>query len=120
VSALVQTALALRGTPYKNGGADPRGFDCSGFMQYVFARNGVALPREVRDQFDAGTPVAPETLEVGDLVFFSTAARGPSHVGLAVGGSQFIHAPSSKGVVRVENLKADYWSRRLVGIRRIN
>ena len=59
--ALVGTALALRGTPYRDGGTDPSGFDCSGFTQYVFAQHGVALPREVRDQFRVGKSVKPRS-----------------------------------------------------------
>jgi cell wall-associated NlpC family hydrolase len=119
--ALVGTALELRGAPYRNGGTEPGGgFDCSGFTQYVFARYGVGLPREVREQFDAGKLVKPDDLAPGDLVFFSTVAPGPSHVGIAIGGDSFVHAPSSKGVVRVERMGASYWSSRFVGIRRVN
>ena len=112
-------ALGLRGVPYRNGGSDPRGFDCSGFTQYVFAQAGTALPREVRDQFLVGSPVAPGEQRPGDLIFFTTTAPGASHVGIAIGGEQFVHAPSSRGVVRVESMSLPYWSRRLVGIRRI-
>jgi cell wall-associated NlpC family hydrolase len=117
--ALVGTALELRGAPYRDGGADPRGFDCSGFTQYVFARHGVSLPRATRDQFELGELVAPRDLTRGDLLFFSTTAPGASHVGIAVGDDQFVHAPSSTGVVRVERLSSSYWSRRFVGARRI-
>src|SRR5258707_47239 len=87
--ALVGTALALRGAPYRNGGTDPKGFDCSGFTQYVFNQYGVALPRAVREQFEQGKSVKPDDLEPGDLVFFSTTERGPSHVAIAVGGDEF-------------------------------
>ena len=119
--ALVGTALSLRGTPYRNGGADPQGFDCSGFTQYVFAQYGVPLPREVRDQFDRGKSVkAGDELAAGDLLFFTTVAPGPTHVGIAIGGDQFVHAPSSTGVVRVERLSASYWSARYLGARRID
>jgi cell wall-associated NlpC family hydrolase len=117
--ALVGTALSLRGAPYRNGGADPTGFDCSGFTQYVFARYGVALPREVRDQFQQGKSVADGALAAGDLLFFTTTAPGATHVGIAVGGDQFIHAPSSTGVVRVERLSASYWATRYLGARRL-
>ncbi|MGQ0735587.1 MAG: C40 family peptidase [Acidobacteriota bacterium] len=102
-----------------NGGRDPSGFDCSGFIQYVFEQHGVTVPRDVRTQFGVGQSIEPQDLEPGDLVFFSTVAPGASHVGIAVGGDQFIHAPSSKGVVRVERLSAPYWSRRFVGGRRV-
>ena len=117
---IVGTALALRGVPYRNGGSDPGGFDCSGFTQYVFARSGIALPRSVEEQFDEGKKVKPRDLSSGDLVFFKTTSRGPSHVGIVIGDDQFIHAPSSKGVVRVERLSADYWSKRFIAARRLN
>ncbi len=117
--ALVGTALSLRGAPYLNGGADPNGFDCSGFTQYVFAKYGVALPREVREQFQQGKSVKAGELAAGDLLFFTTVAPGPTHVGIAIGGDQFVHAPSSTGVVRVERLSASCWSTRYLGARRI-
>ncbi len=117
--ALVGTALALRGTPYRNGGSDPGGFDCSGFTQYVFAQYGVTLPRDVRSQFGVGASVKAEDLEAGDIVFFTTTEPGPSHVAIAIGGDQFVHAPSSSGVVRVEHLGSSYWSPRFIGARRI-
>ena len=119
--AVVNLALALRGTPYRTGGTDPdSGFDCSGFTQYVFAQQGLALPREVRDQYRAGSPVNPQDVAPGDLVFFTTTAPGPTHVGIALGDDAFIHAPSSTGVVRVERLSASYWSRRFLQARRVN
>ena len=117
---LVSTALALRGTPYRDGGSDPEGFDCSGFTQWVFARHGIALPREVRTQFTVGQMVKPDALERGDLVFFATTTSGASHVGIMVGTDVFVHAPSSTGVVRVERLSARYWAARLVGVRRLS
>lgn len=118
-SRLVVTALALRGVPYRNGGGDPAGFDCSGFTKYVFARHGVALPRETRDQFRAGQPVRRTEVTSGDLVFFSTTAPGASHVAIALDEDQFVHAPSATGVVRVERLSLTYWDRRFVGARRV-
>jgi cell wall-associated NlpC family hydrolase len=117
--ALVGTALSLRGAPYRNGGSDPAGFDCSGFTQYVFAKYGVALAREARDQFQQGKSVKDAELAAGDLLFFTTVAPGPTHVGIAIGGDQFVHAPSSTGVVRVEHLSSSYWSGRYLGARRI-
>ena len=117
--ALVGTALHLRGTPYRDGGADPHGFDCSGFTQYVFAQYGVRLPRAVEEQYKIGSKIDPEDLSQGDLLFFQTTARGATHVGIAVGTDQFVHAPSSTGVVRVERLSADYWSSRYLGARRV-
>ena len=117
--AVAGSALALRGAPYRNGGADPTGFDCSGFTQYVFGEHGIALPRGVREQYSVGASVKPKSLEPGDLIFFSTTAPGPSHVGIAIGGDQFVHAPSSNGVVRVEHFSSPYWSKRFIGARRV-
>jgi len=117
--AVVGTALSLRGAPYRNGGSDPSGFDCSGFVAYVFAQQGLYMPRTVSEQYARGQPVGPDAVAPGDLVFFSTVAPCVSHVGIAISPYQFVHAPSSSGVVRVESLAASYWSSRLVGTRRI-
>jgi cell wall-associated NlpC family hydrolase len=116
---LAETALRLQGTPYRNGGSDLSGFDCSGLVQYVFARHGVALPRSVREQFQAGLAVPRAALVPGDLVFFATTAGTPSHVGIIVGDDSFVHAPSGRGTVRVDHLSAEYWTRHYVGARRI-
>ncbi len=118
--ALSGTALSLRGAPYRNGGIDPNGFDCSGFVRYVYQQHGVAMPREVREQFRVGRNVDRGRLEPGDLVFFSTVAPGASHVGIVIGGDQFIHAPSERGVVRVENLSSQYWATRYIGAKRVS
>lgn len=116
---LVRTALEFIGVPYRNGGSDPSGFDCSGFVQWVFGQHGLALPREVRDQYQAGRTIDLDEVREGDLLFFETVARGASHVGIALGHGRFVHAPSSRGVVRVEPYTASYWARRLVGARRV-
>jgi cell wall-associated NlpC family hydrolase len=118
--AVVSAALALRGTPYRTGGTDPdSGFDCSGFTQYVFSQYGLSLPREVREQFRVGKTIGPQDLAPGDILFFATTDPGPSHVAIAIGGDQFVHAPSSTGVVRVEHLSSTYWSPRYLGARRV-
>jgi cell wall-associated NlpC family hydrolase len=111
--------MSLRGAPYRNGGSDPSGFDCSGFVSYVFAQQGLALPRTVAEQYDAGRGVPADSLAPGDLVFFSTVAPGATHVGIVVSADLFVHAPSSNGVVRVERLSSPYWSSRFVGVRRV-
>jgi len=116
--SLSTTALSLRGAPYRNGGSAPDGFDCSGFVQYVFGLHGVPVPRETRQQFRIGRSIDRSRLAPGDLVFFSTTAPGASHVGIVIGEDQFVHAPSSRGVVRVERLSSDYWRRRYIGARR--
>ena len=118
-TAITATALALRGSPYRNGGDRPDGFDCSGFTRYVFARHGTTLPRLAADQYHTGTAVSRDGLAPGDLVFFETVAPGPSHVGVAIGGEAFVHAPSSGGEVRVERLSSRYWAERYVGARRV-
>jgi cell wall-associated NlpC family hydrolase len=118
--ALSGTALSLRGAPYRDGGIDPSGFDCSGFVRYVYEQHGVAMPRQVRDQFRIGKNVDRDRLEPGDLVFFSTVAPGASHVGIVIGGDQFIHAPSERGVVRVESLTHQYWASRFIGAKRVS
>lgn len=117
--AIAGTALGLRGIPYRNGGSDPSGFDCSGFIWFVFGQYGIRVPRTVSEQAREGIEVSPDAVEPGDLVFFSTQSPGPSHVGMAIGGDEFVHAPSSRGEVRVERLSAAYWASRYVGARRI-
>lgn len=120
--AIAQFALGFRGVPYRLGGADPEGFDCSGLVQYVFAQYGIAVPRIVEAQYEVGKTVKPSDLAPGDLIFFNTKSRGRgvSHVAIAVGNVSFVHAPNSTGVVRVETLDQSYWGARVVGIRRIN
>jgi len=118
-SALVQTALALQGTPYRFGGKSEEGFDCSGLVGFVFAQHGVRLPAGVRAQWTVGERVGRDRIEPGDLVFFVTAGRTVSHVGIAIDGESFIHAPNSIAVVRVERLDDLYWGARFAGARRI-
>ncbi len=117
---IASAALEFRGVPYRNGGIDPAGFDCSGLVAYVFGRYGRVVPRQTSAQFTVGAAVSPGTLRAGDLVFFSTVAPGASHVGIALDNDEFVHAPSSKGMVRVERLTTVYWRTRFVGARRVN
>jgi cell wall-associated NlpC family hydrolase len=88
-------------------------------VHYVFEQHGIALPRDTRRQFEIGSAVDPSSLSPGDLVFFTTVAPGASHVGIVIGGDQFVHAPNSNGVVRVENLSSPYWSSRFIGAKRV-
>jgi cell wall-associated NlpC family hydrolase len=115
---IAATALSFLGAPYESGGTGPDGFDCSGFVQYVYSSAGVALPRSVREQLDVGVPVERD-VRAGDLVFFAIDGRGVSHVGIATSAGAFVHAPSSRGVVREERLDAPYWATRLVAVRRV-
>lgn len=119
IGAITTTALSLRGTPYRNGGSDPSGFDCSGFVWYVFAQNGIAVPRTVGEQYGQAGPIVQGAIAPGDLVFFDTSGHGVSHVGIALGPDSFVHAPSSRGEVRVERLGGTYWGPRFVGARRV-
>ena len=119
--ALAEFALGFRGVPYRLGGADPGGFDCSGLVQYVFAQYGIDIPRIVEEQYGVGDKVRPSEIKPGDLLFFNTKKRGDdaSHVAIAIGGDGFVHAPNSTGVVRVEALSSTYWGSRYIGARRI-
>ncbi len=117
---VLQTAYGLRGINYRLGGGFPAdGFDCSGFVRYVFARNHVDVPRTVTEQFSVGSSVRLKDVREGDLVFFSTIAPGATHVGLVLDRDTFIHAPGAGGVVRIERLTAPYWHERVVGVRRV-
>jgi cell wall-associated NlpC family hydrolase len=117
--AIASAALQLQGVPYRAGGSDLSGFDCSGLVQYVLAQYGVAVPRVVRDQYEVGTSVRLDELEPGDLVFFATEGRHVSHVGIAIGGDRFVHAPNARGSVRVDSLATGYWGERVAGARRV-
>jgi cell wall-associated NlpC family hydrolase len=117
--ALTNRATLLLGTPYRTGGADPRGFDCSGFIEWVFAAEGIAVPRTVAELYSVGYPVPRQQIEPGDLVFFATTASGPTHVGLALDNGDFVHAPNARGRVRLDRLATPYWAARFLGGRRI-
>jgi len=118
---LLDTALSLQGVPYLWGGDDPgTGFDCSGFVVYVLAQHQMPAPRTAADQFvRMGFRVNRSDVRAGDLVFFSTIAPGASHVGLAISSTEFVHAPATRGVVRIDALGDAYWKSRFVGARRI-
>ena len=118
-SPIVRTAMFYLGSPYVLGGISPAGFDCSGFVWFVFRQNGIDLPRTVSSLAGAGHHIDRGDLRAGDLVFFNTTGEGFTHVGIVVGPDAFIHAPNSRGVVRVESLSSSYWSPRYLGARRI-
>jgi cell wall-associated NlpC family hydrolase len=111
---VVGIAMRYLGTPYVWGGASPSGFDCSGFVMYVYAQMGVSLPHSSYAQYGYGSPVSMSQLQPGDLVFFD----GLGHVGIYVGGGSFIHAPHTGDVVKISSLTGWYAST-FVGGRRL-
>ncbi|MBK1811365.1 C40 family peptidase [Clostridium sp. YIM B02505] len=114
----VSIAYQYLGRPYVFGAAGPRAFDCSGLTQYVYAKLGVGLPHYTGAQYAMGSSVSKGNLSPGDLVFFNT--YGPiSHVGIYIGGGDFIHAPSSGKNVTVSSLSESYYASRYAGARRI-
>ena len=119
VDSIITTAKQYLGVKYQWGGTTPQtGFDCSGYVSYVFAQNGISLPRVSRDQYKVGTEVAFADLQRGDLVFFSLAGDGiVSHDGIYLGEGQFINASSSKGVTVY--VIGPYWKSVYVGARRV-
>jgi cell wall-associated NlpC family hydrolase len=116
-TSLTRSAMRFIGTPYVFGGTRPNGFDCSGYVQHVYAMLGIHLPRTADAQFDAGRHIVT-AMKPGDLVFFHTYAPGVSHVGIYLGNSKFIHSSSSRGVA-ISSLHSGYWAPRYVGAKRI-
>jgi cell wall-associated NlpC family hydrolase len=114
VQAIIAEAKKYMGTPYRWGGNTPSGFDCSGFVKYVFDKFGVSLPRTTSEQWGATTPV--NSPSIGDLVFFETYQPGPSHVGIYLGNNQFISATDSG--VKISNMTSSYWGPRYLGARK--
>lgn len=121
--AAVAQAMLLVNTPYTYGGNTPRGgFDCSGLIQYVFAQitgHARRLPRSTAQWAAVSVPVQDEQMQRGDLVFFNTSGAPFSHMGLYVGGEQFVHAPSTGGTVRKVSLDSRYFAARYQGARRV-
>ena len=115
---IVMTGKKYLGTPYVFGGTTPDGFDCSGFVQYVFKQLGYNLPRLADEQYLLGQSAKVSQLDVGDLVFFETYMEGVSHCGIYVGNRKFLHVSSSRGV-KVDSLDNEYWAPRFVGARKI-
>lgn len=118
---LAVEAMSLIGIHYRRGGTSPEaGLDCSGLVRYVFRQaNGTELPRTSAEISRVGEHIDKKDLQPGDLVFFNTLKRAFSHVGIYLGDNKFIHAPSSGGAVRIENMDMSYWKARFNGARRI-
>ena len=122
IDNLLHYALSYKGAPYRSGGTNPvTGFDCSGFVRYVFDHaEGITLPHNSSDISQIGRPVDLEELNPGDLVFFYLTNKTVSHVGIYLGNEQFIHAASNRsGSVVVSNLKENYWGKHFMSARRI-
>lgn len=121
VEEIMIRALSLTGVGYKYGGRSPEtGFDCSGFVQYVFKHAAqISLPPSARTISEMGDAVKREDLQPGDLVFFNTLKSAFSHVGIYVGNNQFIHAPRAGSKVRIENMDERYWKSRYNGAKRL-
>lgn len=122
LSSVVEKGYSFLGIKYRFGGTGPEsgGFDCSGLVRKVFGDAlGVNLPRTASSMAGMGQDVQRGELKPGDLVFFNTMRRTFSHVGIYVGDNQFLHAPSSGKVVRVDNMDSTYWKKRFTGGRRM-
>jgi cell wall-associated NlpC family hydrolase len=112
---VVEIALKHVGTPYRWGGASPGGFDCSGFVRYVYSRVGVSLPHNAVKQYQYGRPVPKDDLQPGDLVFFDRLR----HNGIYIGNGKFIHARQTGKRVSVARLDDDWYDTHWVGARRL-
>ncbi len=122
LGTMISYALSLTGTPYKYGGTLPEtGFDCSGFVSYVFRQTmGIELPHRAREIKNIGLHIEVSELQPGDLVFYNTMRQASSHVGIYLGNHLFVHSPSRGGSIRVESTSEPYWKRRFNGARRIS
>src|SRR3990170_436148 len=117
-NSLIGLARRFIGTKYRWGATGPSAFDCSGFLQYVYARTGVSLPRTTYYMYQAGRPVPQGELLPGDMVFFTTYRPGPSHAGIYLGDDRFIHSSSGYGSVTITPLGKEYYRKRYLGARR--
>jgi cell wall-associated NlpC family hydrolase len=119
---IIMNAMSLTGIKYKYGGTSPEtGFDCSGFVRYVFSQaTNLALPPTARAISQLGKTVNKDELQPGDLVFFNTLKTAFSHVGIYVGDNKFVHAPRSGAAVRVESMQTGYWAKRFNGAQRLD
>jgi len=109
----------MLGRPYELGGITPKGFDCSGLIYYAYGQLGVVVPRDTLSLRDISVPISDNMRRIGDMVFFHIT-RLYSHVGLYLGDDRFLHAPTTGGVVRIEKITVNYWSKRYAGTRRMN
>jgi len=118
-SIFEKTALSFLNTPYRFGGSSENGIDCSGFVQKVFKEFNLKLPRTAREQYTLGTKVPKGDLQLGDLIFFRTYAKYPSHVGIYIGDNKMIHASSRNRGVVVSSIDSKYFRKRYLGAKRL-
>lgn len=116
---LVASAKSVIGVKYRSGGTTAAGFDCSGYVNYVFNKLGISLPRTSGGMYATGKSVTKSNLQVGDLVFFNTSGKGVSHVGIYIGDNKFAHSSSSKGVSIASINDPYYWGKRYIGAKRV-
>lgn len=116
---IVSTANNVMGTKYIWGGTTTKGFDCSGFIGYVYKKAGVTLPRTTAGMIKVGTSVSKKNLKAGDLVFFNTSGKGVSHAGIYIGNGKFAHSSSSKGVSVSKLNDPYYWGDKYMGAKRV-
>ena len=120
-SDLVLNAMGFLGVPYRRGGSDDNGFDCSGFVRSMYEQTlGKVLPRSAREQAEATEKIDKKDLQPGDLVFFNTMRQTFSHVGIYVGDNKFIHSPRPGKQVKVEDMRQSYWLSRFTGARKVD
>ena len=112
---IVRTARRYIGVPYRHGGETPRGFDCSGYVVYVYRQNGILLPRSAARQYRAGMKISLRRAAPGDLLFFNTSGKRYSHVGIYAGNGRFLHAPRTGKRISYADLDNPYWKRRYTG-----
>ncbi|MDH5513468.1 MAG: C40 family peptidase [Gammaproteobacteria bacterium] len=118
-SRAADQALNMVGKPYRYGGNTPRGFDCSGLVQYSYSRVGVKLPHGTRSLLRMSRPISRSKLRRGDLVFFNQEGKKSSHVALYLGNGRFVHSPSSGKNVYVAAFDDPYWQRHFAEARRL-
>ncbi len=117
---IIKTALNFLGVPYRWGGTSSNGFDCSGFVQKIFALNGISLPRRASEQFKVGYPVPIQNLRMGDrLYFINSRTKAIDHTGIYIGNGYFIHSASSRGGVSIDNLSDKKWRSIFLGAKRL-
>ena len=116
----VKQALTMKGKPYRYGGSTPRGFDCSGLVQYSYAHAGVRLPHGTNALRQQSRSISKRELQLGDLLFFNQEGKKSSHVALYLGNDSFIHAPSTSKNVHISQFSNPYWRTHFSEARRVD